>query len=102
MQNITSIMPISGILPTQNTTGSTSAPGQSNGDFAKFLSDALDSVNNSQLAAQQADTNLAAGNTSDVASVMVTTEKAELAIDAAVQIRNKVIEAYQQIMQMQV
>ena len=102
MLPITSVAPVLPVTPPLASPAAVSGGQASGGSFAKFLSDALNQVNNAQLAAQQADTNLAAGNTSDLANVMITNEKAELTIDMAVQVQNKVIAAYQQIMQMQV
>lgn len=45
---------------------------------------------------------LATGKTDDVANVMITAEKADIALRAMVQVRNKIIDAYQEIMKMQV
>ncbi len=45
---------------------------------------------------------LLAGETDDIAAVMIAGSKAELSLNLVVQVRNKVIDAYNQIMQMQV
>jgi flagellar hook-basal body complex protein FliE len=46
--------------------------------------------------------NYAAGGDVDVADVMVTMEKATMATELAVQIRNKFIDGYQEIIRMQI
>jgi flagellar hook-basal body complex protein FliE len=71
-------------------------------DFSQFLRDALGSVNSLQLQAEKASIDLAAGKVEDVSQVMVATEKASVALQLTMQVRNKVVEAYQEIMRMQV
>lgn len=46
--------------------------------------------------------NLLSGNLDDLSSVMIASEKAEIALSLTVAIRNKAIEAYKDIMSMQV
>lgn len=73
-----------------------------NGDFAAMLRDALADVNNLQLDAEEAARQLAAGEAGDLHQVMLAAEKANLSLQLTVQIRNKLLEAYQEIMRMQV
>lgn len=70
--------------------------------FSQFLSEAIGSVNNLQLQAEKASLDLAAGKVEDVSQVIVATEKASVALQLTMQVRNKVVEAYQEIMRMQV
>lgn len=70
--------------------------------FEQSLAKALEPVNNLQLEAADLDAKLATGNLEYVHQAMVVGEKASLALDLTVQIRNKVIEAYQEIMRTQV
>lgn len=79
-------------------------PAASDGEksFADTLKDAVQSVNTMQ---QQSDIKiqqLATGKTQNVADVMVTAERADIALKLMVQVRNKIIEAYQEVMKMQV
>lgn len=71
-------------------------------DFGQFLQEALAKVEAAQVEASQAATRLATGEIKDVAEVMIASEKATLALQLTVQVRNKVIEAYQEIMRMPV
>jgi flagellar hook-basal body complex protein FliE len=64
--------------------------------------EALEQVNQLQQAADQASQAFALGESRDVASTLITIEKANLAFQLAVQIRNKVVEAYQEVMRMPV
>jgi len=91
-----------GLLPV--TTGSAVQPGTGNpqGSFAQILKDTLGEVNKLQLEAAQASTDLALGKVQDVSEVMIAAEKANIALQLTIQVRNKVIEAYQEVMRMQV
>ncbi|MGZ3689967.1 MAG: flagellar hook-basal body complex protein FliE [Pseudobdellovibrio sp.] len=70
--------------------------------FADTLKEAVNNVNELHLDADRKAQELATGKTDDVAGVMIATEKADIALRAMVQVRNKIIDAYQEIMKMQV
>ena len=70
--------------------------------FADTLREAVHQVNQLHLDADKKAQELASGKTDDIAGVMIATEKAEIALRAMVQVRNKIIDAYQDIMKMQV
>lgn len=70
--------------------------------FAETLKEAVGNVNQLHLEADRKAQELATGKTDDIAGVMIATEKADIALRAMVQVRNKIIDAYQEIMKMQV
>lgn len=70
--------------------------------FADTLKEAIGNVNELQKESDLKVEALATGKTDDIAGVMITAEKAEIALRAMVQVRNKIIDAYQDIMKMQV
>lgn len=72
------------------------------GSFADTLKSAIDNVNQLQKASDKAAQDLAVGKTDNVADVMIAAEKADIALRVMVQVRNKIIDAYQEIMKMQV
>ncbi len=74
----------------------------SSGEFGESLSRSLEAVNSLQLQAQAAASALAAGQPVDMAQTLVTVEKANISLQFALQIRNKLVEAYQEIMRLQV
>lgn len=74
----------------------------SRGDFAGFLQNSLREVNELQLNAEKLDRQLAAGTLENVHEATIAAEKAALALELTVQVRNKIIEAYQEIMRMPV
>ncbi len=69
--------------------------------FADTLNQAIGSVNELQKSADKQMQNLATGKTDNVADVMIATEKADIAMKLMIQVRNKIIDAYQEIMKMQ-
>jgi flagellar hook-basal body complex protein FliE len=58
-------------------------------------------VNNLQSAAEQKVTGLLTGNGQDVHAATLSVEKASLAFDLMLQVRNKVVSAYQEISRLQ-
>lgn len=70
--------------------------------FGSLLTEALAKVEAAQHQASDAAQRLATGEIRDVAEVMIASEKATLALQLTVQVRNKVVEAYQEIMRMPV
>ena len=70
--------------------------------FADTLKEAVSNVNQLSLDADRKAQELSTGKTDDIAGVMMAAEKADIALRAMVQVRNKIIDAYQEIMKMQV
>jgi flagellar hook-basal body complex protein FliE len=72
-------------------------------DFATALKSSLDQVNQHQAKAVELGKNFALGDDSvNLSDVMVATQKASLSFQATVQVRNKLVSAYHDIMNMQV
>ncbi len=70
--------------------------------FADTLTEAIGQVNEMQKESDVKAQELATGKTDDIAGVMLSAEKADIALRTMVQVRNKIIDAYQEIMRMQV
>jgi flagellar hook-basal body complex protein FliE len=71
-------------------------------DFKTYLMDSIQEVNRLQAEAEQARIGLATGKTENVAEVFTAVKKAELAFQTLMQIRNKLMDAYDEIKQMRV
>lgn len=69
--------------------------------FSDFLNQAMEEVNAQQVQADGMTALAAAGQAPDLHSVMIATEKATISFQLGVQVRNKALEAYQEIMRMQ-
>ena len=85
-----------------NKLNESNSTGEGQKSFADTLKEAVNSVNQLSLDADSKAQALATGKTDDIAGVMIATEKADIALRAMVQVRNKIIDAYQEIMKMQV
>lgn len=70
--------------------------------FADTLKDVVQNVNQQQLESDKQIQELATGKNKNVAEVMITAEKADISLKLMTSVRNKIIEAYQEIMKMQV
>lgn len=70
--------------------------------FADTLKDAVENVNQTQKDADVQMQKLATGKAESIPDVMIAAEKADIALRLMLQVRNKVIDAYQEIMKMQV
>lgn len=69
--------------------------------FADMMNKEIDKVNEAQLNADKLTTGFITGEVDDLHSVMIATEEARLSLELAVQIRNKCIEAFKEINNMQ-
>jgi flagellar hook-basal body complex protein FliE len=70
--------------------------------FAETLKAAVHDVNEQQKVADVKMQELATGKNHNIPEVMIAAEKADISLKLMVQVRNKIIEAYQEIMKMQV
>lgn len=88
-------------LPMIDGAGAAAGTGKSSG-FGSVLRGKLDELAQSQQLGEQAATDLATNRAEDVAQSMVRIEQANVTLQMATQIRNKAIEAYQEILRMQI
>jgi flagellar hook-basal body complex protein FliE len=70
--------------------------------FADSLSNALQSVNETQNAASDISASYERGETIDIAKVMLARQQASVSFEATLQVRNKLLSAYKDIMSMPV
>lgn len=70
--------------------------------FGEFLVDALKKTNELELESEKMNAALATGRIEDISQVVVAAQKAEIALQLTLQLRNRATAAYQEIMRMQV
>ena len=70
--------------------------------FGNMLARSLNDANRLKLEADEAVENLAAGKQKDIHATMIALEKADVAFQLLMQVRNKIISAYETIMRTQV
>jgi len=82
--------------------GAPAAAGQGGAsDFAQSLGKLIDGVEDSQVNANAAITNMVEGK-GEVHDTMIALQRAEMSLQLTIQIRNKLVQAYQDIMRMSV
>jgi flagellar hook-basal body complex protein FliE len=69
--------------------------------FAETLKNSIEEVNRLQKEADKAIQHLAVGKGKGIHETMIALEKADISFQMMMQIRNKIIEAYQDVMKMQ-
>ncbi len=94
---VTDLGSIGGYAGTDLSVGGSAANGTS---FVSELGKALQSVNSAQNNAAGLATAFALHQTNDIHNVMIAAQQASLALQLTTQVRNKVVEAYQEVMRM--
>ena len=82
-------------IPTEETTTAPSS-------FANVLGRVVGEVNDKQMAAGEAVNGLLAGNNVSLHQAMIAMEEASVSFQLMVEVRNKLLESYQELMRMQV
>jgi len=93
---------ISGIERAVNgAAASPSGGGRSGSGFLDALGEAVQKVNDLQMASRKEVQQLVTGETEDLHRTMLAVQRAELAFDLMMEVRNKVVQAYQEVMRTQ-
>jgi flagellar hook-basal body complex protein FliE len=100
ISGLSNVAGVSGISGVTETTGTQATSGV-NTDFAGMLSKGLESVQASQSNAADLAVQVANGTLSDPAQYTMAATEASLGLQLTMAIRNKAVEAFQEIMRMQ-
>ena len=73
----------------------------SNSSFSNVLKDSLDKLNEKQVQADEITNDFVAGNDVEVHEMLLSMEEAKMSMQLAIQVRNKVVEAVQELTRMQ-
>jgi flagellar hook-basal body complex protein FliE len=76
--------------------------GKDGASFGEVLKDAISTVNELQRQSNQEIEKLMAGESQDLHTTVIAMQKADLSFQLMMQVRNKIVQAYQEIMRMQV
>jgi flagellar hook-basal body complex protein FliE len=71
-------------------------------DFSQVMRDAVKEINQLQTNADEAIAKVQLDNTANIHEAMVALEQAGISFRALMQVRNKIVDAYQEVMRMQV
>ena len=94
-------MPTGPIAATSDVASGTDATA-SGGGFAGMLSNAVSGLNNQLTSSERMSEDAATGGLTDPTEALVAVEKADLAFSTAVQVRNKLVNGWQELSRMQV
>ncbi|UFU01021.1 flagellar hook-basal body complex protein FliE [Radiobacillus kanasensis] len=88
------------VLSAQNTLSVT--PGEAQNKFSTSLKNAIETLNSAQIESDRKTEALAKGEITDLHDVMITSQKASITLQTAIEVQRKVIDAYTEVMRMQV
>jgi flagellar hook-basal body complex protein FliE len=102
-----SIAAISGIIPANlmpavESAGKSGGAGGAGGDFGEMLGKALDTVSSSQVKADNLAVQAATGDLAAIHDFTVASTEAQILTQLTVEVRNRAVEAFNDIMRMQV
>jgi flagellar hook-basal body complex protein FliE len=95
-----SISGVNNIGQNLGVSGTTSSASQGGTDFVQTLQESMQKVEGLQTEAEKQVEGMVSGQGADVHSAMIAVEKADLSFQLMMQVRNKIVDAYQQISQM--
>ncbi|MDC3414140.1 flagellar hook-basal body complex protein FliE [Aquibacillus sp. 3ASR75-11] len=78
------------------------SPGKAQQEFAQSLKGAIEKLNEAQVVSDKKTQALAKGEITDLDDVMIAAQKASITLQTAVEVQRKAIDAYNEIMRMQV
>ncbi|MBS4203789.1 flagellar hook-basal body complex protein FliE [Bacillus sp. FJAT-49754] len=93
--------PLEAMKSLNNMNNNQTMPVQAEKSFGELLKTAINEVNSTQLQSDAATASLVRGDNIDLHNVMISAQKASITLQAALEVRNKAVEAYQEIMRMQ-
>ncbi|HEX5096849.1 MAG TPA: flagellar hook-basal body complex protein FliE [Acidimicrobiia bacterium] len=93
---------LSGLSPVETAKKAAKPAGEGQGDFGNVVVNALESLNALQSKSDNLAVKAATGDLSDVHDYMIASTEASLATEFTVAIRNRAVEAFNEIMRMQI
>jgi flagellar hook-basal body complex protein FliE len=99
--NDLTISNLQSILPTMDAS-KTQTPEASSSPFSDYVKRSLTEVNGQMLNADQAIDDLATGKNQDIHNTMISMKKAEISFELVLQIRNKLMTAFDEIRRMSI
>lgn len=96
------IQPVIPSIPSIAPSKIAAAASPGDGLFQKMFAQSISTVEAQRTAAQQSVDRFLSGEGEELHQVAMATQKAELSLEMFLQVRNKVVQAYQEIMRMQI
>jgi len=96
------LIPTQGVTPGKGVSMERAQKPVEGPDFKQVLMQNIQEVNRLQEEAETAIMDLKAGNRNDEGAVMIATKKSEIAFEMLMQVRNKLMDAYEEVKQIRV
>ena len=100
MTTLDALQKLSSVSSSSPSTNKTTSPSQSS--FGDILKQTLNDVNETQKEAQNATIDLATGQIKDIHQAAMAINKAELSMKMVLEVRNKAVSAYKEILRTQI
>lgn len=102
MNNLQAISQVSNLASVAGRTKNSDTNTDNNIDFMSVLKDTVSDLNNTQQKADEASASIATGTVKDLHQAAITIDKAEINMKMMLEIRNKALSAYKDILRTQV
>ena len=96
------IIPISGMARLSDSPIAPLSKAGTSMPFQDVFRQALNNLEETRAVSERDSARLAVGDVDNIAEIMVNSQRAEVALQMAVQLRNRILDAYQEIMRMNV
>ncbi len=101
ISRLDALLPQSLELDKKTVGGGVTGGAESTDSFSDILKSALNSVNNAQSEADEAVKQVLSGESKDIHETMIALQKADVSLKLMLEVRNKILEAYQEVMRTQ-
>ncbi|MGO4228724.1 flagellar hook-basal body complex protein FliE [Arthrobacter sp. YAF34] len=95
------IAPVQGVLPTNYVAGTSPAAGTDGSAFATSLTGAVDNLQQLQSTSNQLAVSAVTGNLDDIHNATLAATRAQVTLELMATVRNKGVDAFNEIMRMQ-
>ncbi len=99
--NLKPFQPLSPLGETPQAAGQSAQSAKGGGDFADLLKEAMQEVNDAQAQAEVEARKLMTGGGADMHSAILAVQKADVSFQMMMAVRSKLIDAYREVMRMQ-
>ncbi len=98
---VSPIAPVQGVLPTNYVAGTSAAAGTDGSGFAASLTGAVDNLQQLQSTSNQLAVSAVTGNLDDIHNATLAATRAQVTLELMATVRNKGVDAFNEIMRMQ-
>jgi len=98
---VSPIAPVQGVVPTDYLSGASAVSGTDGSGFASSLTGAVDNLQQLQSTSKQLAVSAVTGNLDDIHNATIAASRAQITLELVATVRNKGVDAFNEIMRMQ-